>query len=130
MALFDGTRPTIIALTGKLWCGHCKDMEKYLVPELKRQKTYAFQQFDDSDPILSGKTYNTLATFQAVNSFPTLLIFFPKTKTFVRYTGSRVAPTKQQAEMRMKELNTFINQYEKTMLYPNVFPAPLEYKVK
>lgn len=78
---------TIIALTGKEWCGLCKQVEPELQKLHKTQgTTFHFVQFDDSDP--TNKYW--FEQFK-VSGVPCILIFDPQTKVFKKYQLERTA---------------------------------------
>lgn len=90
---------TIIALTGKEWCGLCKQVEPELQKLHKTQgTTFHFVQFDDSDP--TNKYW--FEQFK-VSGVPCILIFDPQTKFFTKFQYERTAAKIQACAERKQE---------------------------
>lgn len=78
---------TIVAFTGKEWCIRCKEIESEMQMLHARQGTqFHFRQMDTSDQ----KNLAVIEAF-AIKSFPTILIYDPKTRTAQKYAGERSA---------------------------------------
>jgi len=81
---FCQDHPTILAFTGKTWCGFCKAIEPDLVKlHATPQDTFHFLQFDTKD-------VENEAVFQwfQIKGYPTILIYNPqKPIGFQRYMG-------------------------------------------
>ena len=80
---------TVLAFTGKTWCGICKGVEPEFVKlheEVSRVNDFHFVQLDDSEPgvVEWNKRF-------AVRGVPTILIYDPLTKALINYDGNRSA---------------------------------------
>lgn len=121
MAKFCKDIPTIIILTQKATCGHCKDLEVYIVPtliKLNGPKIHVVH-YD------SGDKDKVIQTFEALETVPTILIFYPKQLKLIKYTGPR--DTKQGQKTVNDIVNFAINrEYDSNqdLIY---FPLPKNY---
>ncbi len=108
--------PTVIAFTGKSWCGYCQVIE----PELKKLQqmdgvSIHFMQFD-----IERGVRDELHQSFGVQSYPLLIVYCPKVDQYFVVTSRKAVDIEHFARDKVGKLTTLseCTNYKMWVVYP------------